>query len=82
MNRIPAFTGLLAGAALAFSAHAEPAPGKFGVDELARIAGVSELDLSPDGEYVVYSVSHPNPEADAAQYDLWRARWDGSGKRH
>jgi dipeptidyl aminopeptidase/acylaminoacyl peptidase len=81
MNRIPAITGLLAGAALAFSAHAEPAPSRFGVDELARIASVSELDLSPDGEYVVYSVSHPNPEADAAQSDLWRARWDGSGKR-
>ena len=46
-----------------------------------RIANVTDLDLSPDGEYVVYSVGEPNLEEDAARYDLWRARWDGSDKR-
>ena len=46
-----------------------------------RIANVSDLDLSPDGEYVVYSVGEPNFEEDAAHYDLWRARWDGSDRR-
>ena len=79
MNRIPALTGLLAGAALAFAAAAEPA--KFGVDDLVRIANVDGLDLSPDGEYVVYSVGEPNFEEDVAQYDLWRVRWDGSERR-
>jgi dipeptidyl aminopeptidase/acylaminoacyl peptidase len=80
MPRIPALTGLLAAASLAMAATAAE-PTKFTVDDLVRIANVSELDLSPDGEHVVYSVSEPNFEEDEAQYDLWRARWDGSGKR-
>ena len=80
MKRISALTGLLAGAALSLSAAAAE-PTKFTVDDLVRIANVTDLDLSPDGEYVVYSVGEPNFEDDAARYDLWRARWDGSDKR-
>ena len=80
MPRIPALTGLIAGATLALTAVAAE-PTKFTVDDLVRVANVSELDLSPDGAYVVYSASEPNFEEDEAQYDLWRARWDGSGKR-
>ena len=80
MTRIPAFTGLFAGAALALAAAAAE-PSRFSVDDLVRIANVTELDLSPDGEYVVYSVGEPNFEEDAARYDLWRVRWDGSGRR-
>ena len=81
MTRSRLLAGLAAGALLASSAQAEAAAPAFGVDELARLAGVSELDLTPDGEYVVYNVSHPDPEADKAQSELWRVRWDGSGKR-
>jgi dipeptidyl aminopeptidase/acylaminoacyl peptidase len=80
MRRNSALTGLLAGAALSLAA-ASAEPAKFSVDDLVRIANVSDLDLSPDGEYVVYSVGEPNFEKDAAHYDLWRARWDGSDKR-
>jgi Tol biopolymer transport system component len=80
MPRIPALTGLIAGTALALAAVAAE-PTKFTVDDLARVANVGELDLSPDGTYVVYSASEPNVEEDEAQYDLWRARWDGSEKR-
>ena len=80
MPRIPALTGLIAGATLALTAVAAE-PTKFTVDDLVRVANVSELDLSPDGACVVYSASEPNFEEDEAQYDLWRARWDGSAKR-
>ena len=80
MTRMPALTGLLAGAALTLIAAAAE-PTKFTVDDLVRIANVSDLDLSPDGEDVVYSVGEPNFEEDAAHYDLWRARWDGSDRR-
>ena len=79
MSRSHALAGLVAGAVLAFAVAAEPA--KFGVDDLVRIANVSDLDLSPDGEWVVYSVGEPNFEEDTSTSDLWRARWDGSGKR-
>jgi dipeptidyl aminopeptidase/acylaminoacyl peptidase len=73
-----ALAGFLAGAALTFAAVAEPA--RFGVEDVVRIANVSDLDLSPDGEWVVYSVGEANLEEDATHYDLWRARWDGSGR--
>jgi len=79
MTRTHALAGFLAGTALTFAAVAAE-PTRFGVDDLVRIANVTELDLSPDGEWVVYSVGEPNLEEDAAYYDLWRARWDGSGK--
>jgi len=79
MQRTHALAGLLAGSALALTAAAGPT--KFTVDDLVRIANVSDLDLSPDGEQVVYSVGEPNFEEDMAQYDLWRARWDGSDRR-
>ena len=61
MRRNSALTGLLAGAALSLAA-ASAEPAKFSVDDLVRIANVSDLDLSPDGEYVVYSVGEPNFE--------------------
>jgi len=79
MKPLHALASLIAGSALALSAAA--APSKFTTDDLVRIANLSELDLSPDGEYVVYSVGEPNFEEDAARYDLWRARFDGSERR-
>ncbi len=79
MNRPLALAGFVAGAVLAFAAAAAPA--RFSIDDLTRIANLSEIDLSPDGEWVVYSVSEANLEEDETTTDLWRARWDGSGKR-
>jgi len=80
MPRTTALAGLLAGFALALAAGAAE-PARFSVDDLVRLAGVSEPDLSPDGEYVVYSVGEPDLDKDATRYDVWRARWDGSEKR-
>jgi len=80
MHRTLALAGFAAGMTLALIAGAAE-PSKFTVDDLVRVAGISDLDLSPDGEWVVYSAGEPNYEADQPQSDLWRARWDGSGKR-
>ena len=41
-----------------------------------RIAELTEPDLSPDGEYVVYSVGSAN-SPDKTHSDLWRVSWDG-----
>ena len=71
--------GLVAGSTLALGAEAAE-PSKFSIDDLVRVASLEDLDLSPDGEYVVYSVGEPNFKADAPRYDLWRARWDGSAR--
>ncbi len=80
MQRMHALAGFLAGAALSLAAAAAE-PSRFTVDDVVRIANVTELDLSPDGEWIVYSVGEANLEEDTTTYDLWRARWDGSGKR-
>ena len=56
-------------------------PSRFSIDDLVRIANLTELDLSPDGEYVVYSVGEPELKSDKPRYDIWRARWDGSERR-
>ena len=79
MRMTTALAGLVAGSTLALAAAAEPS--KFSIDDLVRVASLTDLDLSPDGEYVVYSVGEPNFKADEPRYDLWRARWDGSDKR-
>ncbi len=82
MTRPHALAGLVAGAALTLTlAAAASEPAKFSLDDFTRLAAVSDLDLAPDGEWVVYSASEANFEDDAAQSDLWRARWDGSGRR-
>jgi dipeptidyl aminopeptidase/acylaminoacyl peptidase len=79
MKRTHALAGFLAGTALAFAAAAAE-PARFTIDDLVRLASVTELDLSPNGDWVVYSVGEANLEQDATHYDLWRARWDGSAK--
>ena len=65
--------GLSALLVLAFTTGA--ANDRFGPDDLARLADVAEPAFSPDGEYLAYSVTTSNLEADAAQTDLWRVRW-------
>lgn len=80
MRMLTAIVGLVAGSTLTLAVIAAE-PAKFSVDDLVRVANLTDLDLSPDGEYVVYSVSGPNFKADAPRYDIWRARWDGSDKR-
>src|SRR5262245_58522225 len=79
MRYAPHLACLLLGSLPALAAAA--APSRFGVDDLVRIANITDLDLSPDGEYVVYSVTEPEFGADEARDDLWRARWDGSDRR-
>ncbi len=79
MPRMSACAASLLAAAFALAAAAAE-PGRFTVDDLVRVADLSDLDLSPDGEYVVYTVGEPNFGKDVTQYDLWRARWDGSDR--
>src|SRR5689334_17787269 len=76
-----------AGAQIASAAQArasDAAPTKSGnllsLDDLDRVAQVADPDFSPDGEYVVYSVSVNNNAEDASQSDLWRVRWDGTDR--
>jgi len=79
MFPLPRLACLLLGSALSLAAPAEDS--RFSVDDLVRIANLTDLDLSPDGEHVVYSVADPDHVADEPRYDVWRVRWDGSDRR-
>lgn len=66
--------------ALIVSVHAADAPRKRDItlDDLARMQRVSAPVVSPDGEWVLYSVSQIDTKEDKAQTHLWMVKWDGS----
>jgi dipeptidyl aminopeptidase/acylaminoacyl peptidase len=68
--------------ASALSAHSADAPSKRAItlDDLARIQRVSAPVLSPDGEWILYSVSQVDIKEDKTQSHLWMAKWDGSAR--
>jgi len=71
---------LLFAAMLASPALAGTANDRFGPDDLARIAEVTEPAASPDGRWLAYTVSTTNLAADKKQTDLWRVNWDGKDR--
>ncbi len=70
--------------ALTFTAiaavRAADAPKKrdINLDDLAKFQRVGSLSVSPDGEWVVYTVSQVDTKEDKTQSHLWMAKWDGS----
>jgi dipeptidyl aminopeptidase/acylaminoacyl peptidase len=77
--RAAAIVSILAAAMLAAPACAAE-PTRFGLDDMARLADVSQPDLSPDGAALAYTVSTVNTAEDLAQTDLWRVGYDGTGR--
>ena len=47
-------------------------------EDLNRLKWVSDPQISPDGEWVAYTVSTPDSAKDKRQSDVWMTRWDGS----
>jgi dipeptidyl aminopeptidase/acylaminoacyl peptidase len=47
-------------------------------DDLARVRDVGDPQLSPDGEWVAYTVTVPDTAKDQDDSDLWLAGWDGA----
>ena len=43
----------------------------FGVEEYLKLQGVSEMSVSPEGDYVAYSVTHNKIKEDEQQYTVW-----------
>ncbi len=59
-------------------AGARPAGRPVDLDDLARIRSVSDPQISPDGERVVYAVRRVDTAEDRGDTDLWMASFDGS----
>jgi dipeptidyl aminopeptidase/acylaminoacyl peptidase len=55
-----------------------PAKRSINLDDLARIQRVGAPVLSPDGEWILYSVSQIDTKEDKSQSHLWMAKWDGT----
>lgn len=50
------------------------------LDDLTRIEHVGAPIISPEGDWVVYTVSQVNNKEDKNQTHLWMAKWDGSAR--
>jgi dipeptidyl aminopeptidase/acylaminoacyl peptidase len=72
---------LLLGGLFASALCAQPATRPVELDDLNRVAAVSEPQISPDGRRVIYSVRTVDAVADRGSSDLWMAAWDGSENR-
>ena len=48
------------------------------LDDLVRLQRVGSPVVSPDGEWVAYTVSQVDPKEDKTETHLWMVKWDGS----
>jgi dipeptidyl aminopeptidase/acylaminoacyl peptidase len=62
---------------LAFAADA-PQKRAITLDDLARLQRVGGPAISPDGEWVAYTVSQIDTKDDKSVSHLWMVKWDGS----
>src|SRR4051794_20401738 len=62
------------------SLHAADTPKKRDItlDDLAKFQRVSPPTISPDGEWIIYTVSQVDTKEDKSQTHLWMVKWDGS----
>lgn len=47
------------------------------VDDLVQIRNISDLQLSPDGRWMAYTVEQADVQADESRTQLWKVGWDG-----
>lgn len=69
------------GGATAPAAAEQALPGgrrALAVADMYRLRTVGNLQISPDGEWVLYTVSQLDSVRDRSESDLYTARWDGS----
>jgi len=66
-------------APIALSADA-PKKRAITLDDLARIERVGSPAVSPDGQWVAYTVSQTDTKEDKGQTHLWMIKWDGSAR--
>jgi len=74
-------TGIAQAATVASKLAPTQADTPFTLDDITRIADLTEPALSPDGEVLAYVVTTADVEMDASQSDLWRVDYDGTGRK-
>jgi len=63
---------------LVFAALTMSAQRSIRLDDLERLKEVSAPEISPDGQWVLYTVSTVDKEADRRESQLWEVSWDGA----
>jgi len=58
--------------------QAAPAKRAISLDDLAKFARVGGPVISPDGAWLIYSISRIDTKEDKNHSDLWMEHWDGS----
>ena len=74
-TNVSRLTLVLLSASLLF---AQPARRLLKVDDMHRFHDVRDVQLSPDGKWVAYTVSSVDTTADKGDTDVWMASWDGT----
>ncbi|MBI4875571.1 MAG: S9 family peptidase [Acidobacteria bacterium] len=75
-RRIPLYL-----AAVALAAAQSTAPRVLKVEDVHRVLDVRDPQVSPDGAWVAYTLSTIDKAAEKSDSDVWRVRWDGSGRQ-
>src|SRR3982751_301318 len=52
-----------------------------GVDDFSRFTDVADPQVSPDGEWVAYTLTSADAARDRRTTHIWIVKWDGSGAR-
>ena len=73
-----AFVGLLAAALLVPAGAQSQAKRAFTPEDVLRVKDVGSLALSPDGEWVAYTVRTTDIAEDRRSADLYMVSWDGA----
>ena len=76
ISRLPLLCAL--GALLQAAAHGATPPRPLQADDYYRLQTVSDVELSPDGLWVAYTLSTPNRTTDRDDGDIWLASYDGA----
>jgi tricorn protease-like protein len=50
------------------------------IDDFSRLQDVGDPQVSPDGDWVLYTLTTTDAGADRRRTDVWKVKWDGSGQ--
>ena len=80
MSRSASLTALLsiALAVASLTAQTPATPHPLTLDDIFKFQDVGDPQVSPDGQWVAYTLSRIDTDADKRLTDLWMVSWDGS----
>jgi dipeptidyl aminopeptidase/acylaminoacyl peptidase len=61
-----------------FALNAAAATRPVALDDFSRFQDVRDPHVSPEGDWVLYTVTATDREADRSRTDIWKVKWDGT----